>query len=137
MLDGDTEAAAAEAAALVADSHATHFYDPIQLAGRAFASAIHRHPERQRGISDSGQTDPPQARDDGGTPSQIAWDMYLFYDPATRWDPAPTTSAAPHPTTWFHQLSGNSREWAGPDRYRWSEQLAEALAEEAARRWQP
>ena len=112
MIDGDSEPAAAESAALVPDPRTTHFYDPNHLAGRAIAASV-------------------------GAPGHIAWDMYLFYEPTTRWPPTSSPDAAPISTTWFHQLGGTGRQWAGPDRYRWSEHLAESLSEEATRRWQP
>lgn len=97
MIPGDSEAAVPGAATLVPDPRVTHFYDPHHHAGRAVAASI-------------------------GAPDQIAWDMYLFYDPT-----------ASEPTAWFHQLRG--RDWAGPDRYRWGEDLALALSETAASRW--
>ena len=121
MLEADSEPAAAASAALLPDPRATHFYDPHRRAGAAVAASI-------------------------GAPSQVAWDMYLFYEPAARWpsgavaggpSPAPGALSAPPPAAWFHQLGGPGREWADPSRYRWSEALAQSISEEALRRWRP
>lgn len=117
MIEGDSESAAATSAGQLADPRATHFYDPQRLAGAAVAGSI-------------------------GAPSHVAWDMYLFYEPAARWPAAEGRTAggvlpAPPPATWFHQLGGPGREWADPSRYRWSEALAQSISEEALRRWRP
>jgi hypothetical protein len=45
-----------------------------------------------------------------GWAGNIAWDIYLFYEPDTEW-----TDQPPQPLCWMHQLSD---AWAKNDRYK-------------------
>src|SRR5262245_17133443 len=107
MLPGDDLAAAREAAGLVRDPRAHHFYDAERRVGQAVASSLGRE----------------------GAAGQTAWDMYLFYNKGARWPSASDGAAVapPRPTDWLHQLRG--RVWADPQRWRWGEALAAALLE--------
>jgi hypothetical protein len=99
MLEGDTEAAAQGAAdTILADPRVRHLYDPERHAGRAIARHL------------------------GAEQDQVAWDIYLFYEPGAEWREAPPTPAA-----WMHQLT-NSR-WADPAHYHSGQDLVEELEE--------
>jgi hypothetical protein len=108
MIATDEGAGVADAPELVPDSRARHFHDPGRLVGKAIAQSLGTP----------------------GTAGQTAWDMYLFYGPAAEWADDP-----PHPDVWLHQLSGPGREWADPNRYRWSETLVDGLLRLAAERF--
>lgn len=75
MLAGDDAAAAREAAAVVSDRRARHFYDPDLLVGKTIARQL-------------------------GHDGEVAWDIYLFYPPTCRWEAMP-----PAPLAWAHQMS--------------------------------
>jgi hypothetical protein len=74
MMSGDTYEAAQKAAKKFKDKRVKQFYDPQQLAGRAFAKSL--------GCSDG-----------------VAWDIYLFYPLGTLWQDLP-----PPPESFMHQL---------------------------------
>jgi hypothetical protein len=65
----------AEAARLIADPRAVHFWDGNDLMGEAYRTIL-RTPAR-------------------------AWDVYLLFSPGTRWPDGPP----PAPVFWMHQLS--------------------------------
>ncbi len=75
MLSSDNARAARQAARLIADARAKHFYDPKGRVGKTIARSL-------------------------GEPDQTAWDMYLFYAVGERWSETP-----PPPLAWVHQLS--------------------------------
>ncbi len=74
MMSGDTYEAAQKAAGKFRDKRAKQFYDPQQLAGRAFAKSL-------------------------GHGDRVAWDIYLFYPPGALWEALP-----PQPEAFMHQL---------------------------------
>ena len=84
MLAGDDEDAACRSASLVDDPSVRQFYDPSRLAGRSIARSL-------------------------GAEDRVAWDMYLFYPPDSKW-----TDEPPAPPDWVHQLGGG---WADHSRY--------------------
>lgn len=75
MMETDTAAASADAAARVADSRLTSFYDPDHRLGRAMARRL-------------------------GWQHHVAWDTYFVYRPGARW----TGDEMPLPDFWYHQL---------------------------------
>ena len=83
MLEGDTQAAAITSSAIIQDPRVAQFYDGERRLGATIAQGL-------------------------GSPSEIAWDIYLFYPPGRTWDALP-----PPPVTWMHQLSA---PWADPAR---------------------
>jgi glycine/D-amino acid oxidase-like deaminating enzyme len=87
MLQEDSEEAARRSAAKwPADHRVRHFHDPEQLSGKAIAPGV------------------------GGGESQVAWDIYLFYEKGKEWGTTP-----PAPTAWMHQLLDSS--WASAAYY--------------------
>jgi hypothetical protein len=56
-------------------------------------------PEKHLGIS--------LAKSFGAVDQQVAWDVYLMFDPAVVWNDQP-----PSPTDWAHQLQDSA--WANP-----------------------
>lgn len=76
-----------EAAALMRDLRARHFWDPGRVAGTLFQT-LELGGERLRG-------------------DEPAWDVWLLFDAATRW---PAGAAAPRPAWWEHQLQGMPAE---------------------------
>jgi hypothetical protein len=74
MMSGDTDEAAQKAAKKFKDKRVKQFYDPQQLAGRAFAKSL-------------------------GHGDKVAWDIYLFYPRGVRWQ-----DLAPPPEAFMHQL---------------------------------
>lgn len=95
MLSGDSPAAIEQAAAEFSRDGMQQFADPGRTVGQLVADSL------------------------GGSDS-IAWDIYLFYGPDTRW-----TDELSEPTEWVHQLGGCS--WASPERYRCGNKLTEEL----------
>lgn len=93
----DTEEAALQAASLLEDPRASHFYDPQELAGKVIAASL-----------------------GGASDSDVAWDSYLFYNEGEEWG-----ETAPTPTEWMHQLAPNS--WADLAHMRCGEDLANEL----------
>jgi hypothetical protein len=94
MMDSDVLAAAQEAVNSLDDPRVSHFFDPEQLSGKAVAGSL-------------------------GNPGEVAWDMYLFYQPGASWKKEP-----PAPLAWMHQLSDS---WADPERLHIDEDLAKEL----------
>ena len=66
--------AARKAASKFKDERVGQFYDPNQLAGKAFAESL-------------------------GHGGKVAWDFYLFYPAASKW-----TELPPQPEVFMHQL---------------------------------
>ena len=86
----DVEALAGE----MTDPRVRWFHDPKRRAGRAIAISL-------------------------GATGEVAWDVYLFFDPHAEWKNQP-----PAPRQWIHQL-GDS--WADPTRLHFGEQLEPEL----------
>jgi hypothetical protein len=76
MMGGDNPESSQKAAAKFSDNRVTHFFDPKQTAGKAFAASL-------------------------GHGDEIAWDFYFFYPAGAEWGELP-----PEPEVWMHQLSG-------------------------------
>ena len=74
MMVGDTYDAASKAVSKFKDERVRQFYDPHQLAGKAFAGSL-------------------------GHDGKVAWDIYLFYPDNSIWKELP-----PHPEAFMHQL---------------------------------
>lgn len=99
MYDADSIEIVQEAARLFSqDERVTQFYDPAKACGREVAESL------------------------GATPSQVAWDVYLFYEAQDEWG-----EHLPQPLDWAHQLSGSS--WAEADRLFQGDQLIRRLRE--------
>jgi len=81
VLASDDRDAALESRSLVSDPRARHFWDLDQSLGRALGRSL----------------DLPR----GGN---LAWDMYLVFEPEATWGDAP-----PEPTFWNHQLGFDDR----------------------------
>ncbi len=85
---GGKERNVADAAALVADLRARHYWDGGQAVGKAFQPIL-------------------------GTP-EAAWDVWLLFDRGARWE----GDAPPRPAWWEHQLYGMTDELLlDPDRF--------------------
>ena len=103
MLEGDTEAAARQAAEqFLPDPRVRHFYDPDRRAGKAIAQSL------------------------GGGEGEVAWDIYLFYERGDEWDRVP-----PLPIDWMHQLVATS--WADAARHHRGDDLAKQIYQSMAR----
>jgi hypothetical protein len=74
MMEGDTLEAARKAVSKFKDRRVRQFYDPNQLAGKAFAESL-------------------------GHQDRVAWDFYLFYPVRSEW-----TDIPPQPEIFMHQL---------------------------------
>jgi hypothetical protein len=74
MMEGDDSEAARKAVSKFKDERVNQFYDPNQLAGKAFAGSLDHIDE-------------------------IAWDIYLFYPAKSVWKELP-----PQPEMYMHQL---------------------------------
>ncbi len=85
ILDEDTIAAAMPSVTFLNDTRIQHFYDSNKTVGKTIADSV-------------------------GWAGNIAWDIYLFYEPYTEWKEKP-----PKPQFWMHQLSD---DWATKDTYR-------------------
>ena len=101
MLPSDSRIMAHVRALTMQDPRVRHFHDPKKRVGRAIA----------RGL---------------GGRDNIAWDIYLFFEPGGEWDGGP-----PPPAWWAHQLLGSS--WADPAHYHRGDdligQLRQAMAD--------
>ena len=84
ILYRDTKDAAVEAAALVPDARASHFYDATMELSNALGEALQIP-------ASSGDSDPRFGH---------AWDVYLAYPLGARW-----ISVTPPRTFWMHQLT--------------------------------
>jgi hypothetical protein len=101
MLPSDNQSAMKKATQSSADARVRHFYDPRRQAGKIIAQSL-------------------------GEPSQVAWDIYLFYSAGSQWGDVP-----PQPTAWAHQLSGSwvNHHHYGDDLARELHQIAERLTD--------
>jgi len=77
MTAADTLKAVREAAEKFTDHRVTQFFDPQQIAGKAFAGSL-------------------------GHNNKVAWDFYLFYPARSVWREMP-----PEPEAFMHQLPGS------------------------------
>ncbi len=100
---GDTEASVKLAALTVQDPRVRHFYDPDKLAGKAVVTSL-------------GATGAEDGED------EVAWDIYLFYEPEEEWS---NGEPPPAPVEWMHQLSECS--WIDQSRMRCGEALVAEL----------
>jgi hypothetical protein len=74
MMESDSHKAARKAVSKFKDERVKQFFDPRQLAGKAFAGSL-------------------------GHNGKVAWDMYLFYPAKSMWKELP-----PQPEAYMHQL---------------------------------
>lgn len=81
ILITDCEGTARQATGLIPDERATHFWAPDLELARAFRGPL-------------------------GLEREAAWDVYLVYDRASRWE----SGSAPTPDDFQHQLSGRLPE---------------------------
>ena len=95
ILDKDSYEAALPSVNFLNDERITHYYDQNQAVGRAIATSV-------------------------GWVGNIAWDIYLFYDPLVEWK-----ETAPGPRFWMHQLTDT---WATKDKYRTGDDLKDELS---------
>jgi hypothetical protein len=93
MLPDDTKAPTDASAGIIVDPRVRHFHDPQQRSGKAIAGGL-------------------------GWEEQTAWDIYLFYDKASRW-----TERPPAPLDFMHQLPWD------PSRFRTGDALVLGLRE--------
>jgi len=98
MLPGDSEITAKDKAVIFKDPRVQQFWDPDQLSGKAIAEAL-------------------------GYKGRVAWDIYLFYTPGSKWMEHP-----PEPAGWMHQITEG---WADPDHFFTGDDLAEKLFDTA------
>ena len=85
MLDADTFEAALPSVKFLNDNRIQHYYDPHRKFGKIIADSV-------------------------GWTGNVAWDIYLFYQPYVDW-----FDKAPLPSRWMHQLNDN---WATKEKYR-------------------
>ena len=95
MLPLDNAITAGCLARTIRDPRVHHFDDPQKRAGAAVATSL-------------------------GATGKVAWDIYLFYPPGSRWQ-----NGLPAPAAWAHQLQGSS--WADPLHYNHGEDLVRQL----------
>ena len=74
MMESDNHEAALKAVSKFKDERVKQFFDPNQLAGKAFAGSL-------------------------GHKDKVAWDIYLFYPAKSMWKEVP-----PQPEVYMHQL---------------------------------
>jgi len=98
MLPGDTEITAKEKAVIFNDARIRQFWDPHQLSGKAIAEAL-------------------------GYKGRVAWDVYLFYTPESKWVEHP-----PAPAGWMHQIS---QGWADQNHFFTGDDLVKKLYDTA------
>ena len=94
ILDKDSYEAAVPSVNVLNDERIHHYYDQNQAVGRAIATSV-------------------------GWVGNIAWDIYLLYDPFVEWK-----ETAPGPRYWMHQLKD---EWATKSTYRTGDDLRREL----------
>jgi hypothetical protein len=94
MLPEDRGANVSALAGHMCDPRIQWFHDPRRRAGRAIAASL-------------------------GAKSQVAWDVYLFFDADAEWKNQP-----PAPRQWAHQLSDT---WADPTRHHFGDRLEPEL----------
>ena len=94
ILDKDNFDAAIPSVNFLRDRRIQHFYDNGKATGKAIADSV-------------------------GWRGNIAWDIYLFYKPDTKW-----TDKPPSPSYWMHQLSD---KWANREQHRTGKDLKNEL----------
>lgn len=94
MLEKDTVDAASPSVNFLNDNRIHHFFDNNKNVGKAIANSV-------------------------GWAGRIAWDIYLFYKPSTKWSGTP-----PKPNYWMHQLSAF---WTTRGKYRTGDALKNEL----------
>ena len=94
ILAEDTFESALQPITFLNDNRIHHFYDDNRMVGNSIADSV-------------------------GWTGNIAWDIYLFYEPLTEWREKP-----PEPKYWMHQLPD---EWATKGKYRTGDDLANEL----------
>ena len=94
ILAEDTFDSAIQPIKFLSDNRIHHFYDNDRMAGKSIAESV-------------------------GWTGNIAWDIYLFYEPLTEWRDKP-----PEPKYWMHQLPD---EWATKGKFRTGVDLANEL----------
>ena len=107
ILDEDSFEAAIPSVKVLNDKRIQHFYDQNQIVGKKIANSV-------------------------GWAGNIAWDIYLFYEPYVDWSGEP-----PKPNYWMHQLTD---EWAKNDHYRTGNDLKNELLismEKLLNSWRP
>ena len=99
MLPSDNHSAMKKATQSITDARVRHFYDPKRHVGKIIAQSL-------------------------GEPSQVAWDIYLFYSSGSQWG-----NVLPQPIAWAHQLSDRwvNHHHYGEDLVRELHQIAERL----------
>jgi hypothetical protein len=85
ILDNDSLEAAIPSIKFLSDKRIQHYYDQNQIVGKKIAHSV-------------------------GWAGNIAWDIYLFYQPYAEWSDMP-----PSPSCWMHQLTD---DWATKVKYR-------------------
>ncbi|MGD2252926.1 MAG: hypothetical protein PVF70_08440 [Anaerolineales bacterium] len=99
MYEADSLDVVHEASKLyIKDARVSQFYDPERLVGREVATRF------------------------GANPGEVAWDVYLFFDPHSAWN-----ELLPLPEDWAHQLT--SSNWVDPRRLFQGDQLKDKLRE--------
>jgi len=78
----------------LSDNRIQHFYDKKKTVGRMICNSVE-------------------------WTGNVAWDIYLFYEPYTDW-----TDMPPKPKYWMHQLTD---DWAQNDKYRTGSDLKNEL----------
>lgn len=94
ILDSDSLEAAIPSIQVLCDKRIQHFYDQDQIVGREVANSV-------------------------GWAGNVAWDIYLFFEPNVDWSDEP-----PKPIYWMHQLTG---AWANNEKYRTGKDLKNEL----------
>lgn len=97
MMDSDIYQAAVDGAKALPDPRIRFFFDPGQISGKAFAESL-------------------------GHKGEVAWDMYMFFLPDTRWN-----ETAPLPEQYMHQLADS---WADQSRLFEDYELGKELQKE-------
>ena len=105
ILDQDNVDAAIPTAKAFSDDRVHHYFDANRDVGKTIANSV-------------------------GWQGNIAWDIYLFYEPTLNW-----TNVPPLPTCWMHQLKD---PWSTSERYRTGADLKNELSasmEKMLRHW--
>ena len=94
MLGDDSFDTAIPSVKFLNDVRIRHFYDANKAVGKTVADSV-------------------------GWAGNVAWDIYLFYEPFSEW-----TEQPPQPQFWMHQLTD---DWATKDNYRTGDNLRNEL----------
>ena len=94
ILDKDNIEEALPSVKFLSDKRFKHFYDQHKTVGQTIANSV-------------------------GWNGNVAWDIYLFYAPYSKW-----TDKPPSPSYWMHQLTDN---WATKEKYRTGADLKSEL----------